>query len=83
MLRAALTGLGYAIALLIVAALTLLLVLVLAGPHAGLLPQPLEIAVVVLGWLGVLIVPAWFARWLWKRLGKTPAAPGSGDGQSP
>ena len=82
MLRAALTGLTYAIALLIVTALTLLIVLVLAGPHAGLLPQPLEIAVIVLGWLSVLVVPVWVARRLWKRLGlKASARASRGQGE--
>jgi hypothetical protein len=65
------TLLGYLLALALVAALTLVGVLVLAGPHAGILPGWLEPAVLVLGWLAVLLLPLWVARWIWRRLGGT------------
>lgn len=65
------TLLCYLLALALVAALTLVGVLVLAGPHAGILPGWLEPAVLVLGWLAVLLLPLWVARWIWRRLGGT------------
>jgi hypothetical protein len=55
-------------ALLVVAPLTAFAVLILAGPHAGLLSQPLEVGVVLLGWVVVLGVPVRIARRVWTRL---------------
>jgi hypothetical protein len=67
--RWTLTILAGLAALLVVAPLTAFAVLILAGPHAGLLPQPLEVAVVLLGWGVVLGVPVVVARKVWKRTG--------------
>ena len=54
-------------ALALVIPVSFVLVIVLAGPHAGLLPQPLEVAVLIMGWLAVLVVPAIAARAVWKK----------------
>jgi hypothetical protein len=42
-------------------------VLTLAGPHGGMLPAPFHDAVLVCGWVLVLVVPAFAARWAWRR----------------
>lgn len=54
-----LLGLGavYVLSLAATAALALVVVMLLAGPHTGLLPQWMEQAVLALGWLAVLGVP--------------------------
>jgi hypothetical protein len=66
--RILLTALAYLASLVLVAAVVLVAVLFLAGPHAGLLPQPLEVAVIVIGWLAVLALPVLAARSVWGRL---------------
>lgn len=69
-MKVALTVLAYVGSLVAVAAVTAFVVLVLAGPHAGLLPQPLEIAVALAGWGVVIAVPIVAARAVWRRLGE-------------
>ncbi|MGQ0655588.1 MAG: hypothetical protein ACT4P4_25565 [Betaproteobacteria bacterium] len=64
--RVVLTALAYLASLVLVAAGALVAVAFLAGPHAGLLPQPAEIAVLVLGWLAVLVLPVLVARRVWR-----------------
>jgi len=53
-----------------VAAPVFVIVIFVAGPHAGLLPAPLEAIVLAAGWLAVLIMPVLAARVAWRRLGK-------------
>lgn len=60
----------YLAALAVVAVATFFVVIVLAGPHAGLLPHWAEVIVLVLGWLAVLVLPALAARKFWCRHGK-------------
>jgi len=67
--RILLTALSYLLSLAATAALCFLLVLVVAGPHAGLLPAWLEPVALVAGWLVVLALPAIIARTVWRRLG--------------
>lgn len=62
------TFLAYAATLVVVAGTSFFVVLVLAGPHAGLLPQGLEVVVLVLGWGAVLLLPFWVAGKVWRRL---------------
>lgn len=61
------TLLVYLLALILVAALAFAVVIVLAGPHAGLLPGPVEVVVLGLGWLSVAVVPVLVARRVWRR----------------
>ena len=75
-MRLLLTIGAYLGTLAVVAAAAFLAVIVLAGPHGGLLPRALEGAVLVLGWLAVLLVPAWVAWIVWRR-GRA-ALPGPG-----
>lgn len=69
-MRVFLTALTYLASLLGVAAVSFIVVIVLAGPHAGLLPHWLEAVVLGLGWLAVLVLPILAARTAWRRLGK-------------
>lgn len=64
------TLLVYVAALVAVAFVAFFVVIFLAGPHAGLLPQWAAVIVQVLGWLAVLVLPALAARKFWRRFGK-------------
>lgn len=68
--RALLAVLAYLLALAAVAVCAFFAVIVLAGPHAGLLPRPLEVLVLMLGWAAVLVVPMLVARTAWRWLGR-------------
>ncbi|HKY92953.1 MAG TPA: hypothetical protein VJM11_18015 [Nevskiaceae bacterium] len=67
-MKIAIAAFAYLGSLLVIGAATLFVVLVVAGPHAGLLPQPLEIVAVLAGWVIVLVAPAYVARSVWRRL---------------
>lgn len=60
---------SYAASLALVAVTAFVVTLVLAGPHAGLLPHWAEVIVLVAGWLAVLVLPVWVARAVWRRVG--------------
>jgi hypothetical protein len=77
--RGFLTGLTYLVSLLVVAALSLGTVLLVAGPHSGLLPGWLEGVVLALGWIAIFLVPMLPTRWVWRRLGARAAAAHSRD----
>jgi len=68
-MRLLLAALSYLLSLAATAALCFFLVLVVAGPHAGLLPAWLEPVALVAGWLVVLVLPIIIARAVWRRLG--------------
>ena len=70
-MRLILTISTYLATLVAVAVATFFAVILLAGPHGGLLPRSLEGVVLILGWLLVLILPFWPARTVWRHLGKT------------
>ena len=57
---------AYLASLAIVAIAAFFVVMVVAGPHAGLLPQWLEAVALGLGWLAVLVLPALAARAVWR-----------------
>jgi hypothetical protein len=65
--RVALTLLAYLAALVSVAMVCGTMVLLVAGPHSGLLPDWLEAVVLGLGWLLVLVLPLWVAHRVWRR----------------
>jgi hypothetical protein len=65
------TAVAYIVSLAVTAAVSFFAVLVLAGPHAGLLPSWLEPAVLGIGWLVVLVVPVIVARVAWRRIGRS------------
>jgi hypothetical protein len=58
---------AYVLSLCIVTPVAFLIVLFLAGPHAGLLPGFLEAVILVAGWVSVLLLPIWVARRIWRR----------------
>lgn len=62
------TAITYVISLAIIGAATLFLVLVVAGPHSGLLPSWLETPVALTGLLVILVAPVLIARTVWRRL---------------
>ncbi|MGZ5030645.1 MAG: hypothetical protein ACXWAT_10030, partial [Methylobacter sp.] len=55
-MKVLITAITYLISLAVVAVVTFIVVLVLAGPHAGLLPGWMEKVVLVIGWLVVLFL---------------------------
>ena len=65
--RRLLAFLTYLMALPVVAGMAFLVVLFLAGPHAGLLSSWLEGMVLAAGWLAVAVLPFLTARWVWLR----------------
>ena len=70
--------LAFASSLAITAVAAGFAVLVLAGPHGGVLPASLHTATLVLGWLVVFTVPLLVARWVWRRVapGRVPSRDG-------
>jgi hypothetical protein len=71
--RLLLVAATYLGALVLVTPIVFAIVIFLAGPHAGLLPQALEVAVMITGWLAVLILPALVARAVWKKFERNVA----------
>jgi hypothetical protein len=69
-MRALAAGLAYFAALVVVAGIAFVTVIVLAGPHAGLLPPALEATILGIGWFSVLVVPVLVSRSVWRRLGR-------------
>ena len=66
----ALAAIAYVASLAIVAIVSFFAVMVVAVPHAGLLPQWLEVIALGLGWVAVLVLPALVARAVWRRSSK-------------
>ena len=64
---------AYFVALLLVGVVAFFIVMFLAGPHAGVLPQALEIVVLITGWLSVLFLPFIAAWHVWRRMGRQSA----------
>lgn len=54
MLRVLISIAAYISALIVISGISFVVVIVLAGPHAGLLPRWLEAVVLFLGWAVVL-----------------------------
>ncbi|MCB1889469.1 MAG: hypothetical protein KDH20_17810 [Rhodocyclaceae bacterium] len=67
--RAGLTLAALIAALALTVPAVVAIVLWLAGPHGGVLPTGSAPIVLGLGWLSVLLLPAWVARQAWRRLG--------------
>ncbi len=63
------TALAWLAATALLAPICCLVVMVLAGPHSDLLPNPLPVLVLALGWLALLIGPVLVARSVWRRIG--------------
>ena len=67
------TFLTYLLALVVVACIAFVVVIVLAGPHSGLLPSWLEAVVGAAGWLAVLVLPVILAHKVWRRFSRSQA----------
>lgn len=78
-MRTCLTILAYIASLIVVGALALVLVLILAGPHADILPGWLAPVVLLFGWLLVFALPLLIARKVWQRLAGTAKARETGS----
>ena len=66
-MRVLLTVAAYLAALAIVSVAAFFAVLLLAGPHGGLLPPAFENVVLIAGWLAVIAIPLWVAWRVWHR----------------
>jgi hypothetical protein len=61
--------------LVLLAPVCFFVVMVLAGPHSSLLPSWLQPAVLVAGWLALLVAPLVIARAVWRRIGSASKLP--------
>jgi hypothetical protein len=68
-MRYVLAAAAFLVTLGAVAVTTLLIVIVLAGPHSDILPMPLQILLYLLAWAAVLVVPVLAARAAWRYTG--------------
>lgn len=59
---------AYLFALAVTIPLAFFAVLILAGPHGGLLPDWLGGPVLILAWFAVLALPPWVAYRVWRRV---------------
>jgi len=61
-----LTVATYFASLVVVTAIAFVVVIITAGPHAGLLPQWMEAIILAMGWATVLVAPVVIARKVWR-----------------
>lgn len=66
-MRLTMTALAFLVSLALVAVGAFFAVMLLAGPHGGMLPSSLHSATLLLALACVLVVPLLFARWVWRR----------------
>ena len=59
---------AYVVGVPLVAVVLFLPMMIVAGPHSDLLPQPLQTMVVLLCWLAVFVLPAIGAKRFHRRL---------------
>jgi hypothetical protein len=62
-----LTVIAYLVSTAVLAPVVFFVVIALAGPHSSMLPSIVQPAVVVLGWLTVIVAPVLIARAVWRR----------------
>ncbi|MBC7984116.1 MAG: hypothetical protein H7Y02_09705 [Candidatus Obscuribacterales bacterium] len=70
-MRFLVTFLAFVVSLALTAAIVFFAVMVLAGPHGGVLPASLHTATLALGWGLVIAVPVFVARWVWRWQART------------
>lgn len=63
-----LTAVTFLVSFAVIGVVSFFFVVFLAGLHADLLPEPLEVVVAIVGWLSVLVIPLLVARLVWKRM---------------
>lgn len=66
--RILLTCVAYLISLLLVSAISFLVVIIIAGPHSGILPAWLEKVVLFSGWVAVIVIPIMAAFKVWSKV---------------
>ena len=47
-------------------------VILLAGPHSSMLPGFIQPLIVLIGWAVLLVTPVWIARFVWRRMDRSP-----------
>ena len=66
--------LAYPVTLLVTGALLYFPVLILAGPHSDLLPQPVQVTFITLCWLVIVALPCWISLRIYRRAaGREPS----------
>ena len=70
-MRVIATAIAYFLSLTVVAYVMLIVMVIVAGPHAGLLQSWLEQVVIVLGWVVIFVIPIPVARKVWRRFGRS------------
>jgi hypothetical protein len=74
-MRILLTTLAVLISGVLTAIVMFFAVLVLAGPHGGVLPRSFHKVTLALGWLVVFAVPVFVGRWTWHHGPRSRAHP--------
>ena len=64
---------AFLVLLVSTAAAAVYAVLVLAGPHGGVLPPALHPVTLALAWCCVFVIPLAGARWVWRRYSRLTA----------
>lgn len=72
-MRILLTALAFLLSLAVVVPAMFFAALVLAGPHADVLPSWLSPVALVAAWVAAIGLPAWLARLAWRRLARKAA----------
>ncbi|MFQ5993485.1 MAG: hypothetical protein ACE5K1_00205 [Acidiferrobacterales bacterium] len=70
-----LVAVGYLVTLIITVIVGTFVVLVLAGPHGGMLPDYLQPVVLISAWIAVIVVPIWAAYRIHRELFKATVYP--------
>ncbi len=73
-MRLLIAAIAYLVSLVAVATISLVVILLLAGPHADVVGGPWEMVVLAIGWLTVLGLPSYIAYRVWRKLGERPRA---------
>ena len=66
-MRWAIAVIVWMFAVVVLAPLCFFVIMVLAGPHSSMLPSAIQPAVLVAGWMSVLVGPVLLARLAWRR----------------
>ena len=74
-MRWVLTLLAWLAAVAVIAPVTVLITVVLAGPHSSMLPSVIQPAVLLSGWLAVIVGPVIVARAVFARLRRRESQP--------
>lgn len=62
-----LATIAFVLSLIVLTPILFFVVFILAGPHSDLLPSFLQPVVFLGGWVSLIAVPFWCARWIYRR----------------